>query len=580
MGLLYRLGLATAVVALLSRPTTASEPRCFPTDFLFGSATASYQVEGAWSEDGRTPSIWDDFCRQQPGFQCANVANDFYHRYADDIKLMVETGLQSFRFSVSWSRVMNWDPETRRMQRNAPGLVFYHALLDKLIENGISPILTIYHWDLPTELHNELAPQGWENPNIIDHFVQYSTLLYHEFGDKVDFWTTFNEPLSFVVYGYNTGLHPPGFHDSATLVYKVAHNVLLSHGYAVQKFRELKSGGVIQSKARIGIVLNANQFYPVDANNPSDVEATERAMNFEFGWWLLPITTGDYPAVMRERVGDRLPRFTADEAAILKGSYDVFMLNHYFSRAVTDCDSEASSTPCFSLHVGFGQDKGVDDSQLVPGSRPGLQDSKGNNYCKSYTAYPPGYLDTIKWMHAKDPSAKILLTENGWCGDDEVDNWTQLWFFQSYTEQVYKAVVEEKIPVIGYTAWSFLDNYEWGSYGPRFGLYYVNFTEETGSPDFEKPKPTDLQRIARPSAKWLSKVASTGCLDELPHKQETAAVIMRAAAREEPSVITGAAFSIELFVGAVAAAVGTVVLAAATWRRRQGYSVIPRLSTI
>ncbi|KAG3114452.1 hypothetical protein PI124_g6362 [Phytophthora idaei] len=509
-------------VALLSRPTTASEPRCFPADFLFGSATASYQVEGAWNEDGRTPSIWDDFCREQPGFQCANVADDFYHRYADDIKLMVETGLQSFRFSVSWSRAMNWDPDTRRMRPNAPGLVFYHALLDKLVENGISPILTIYHWDLPTELHNELTPQGWENPDIINHFVQYSTLLYQEFGDKV------------------------------------AHNVLLSHGYTVQKFRELKASGVIQSEARIGIVLNANQFYPVDANNPSDVEATERAMNFDFGWWLLPITTGDYPAVMRERVGDRLPRFTADQAAVLKGSYDVFMLNHYYSRAVTDCDSEASNTPCSSLHVGFD-----------------------NNYCKSYTAYPPGYLDTIKWMHAKDPSAKILLTENGGCGDDEVDNWTQLWVFQSYTEQVYmyKAVVEEKLPVIGFTAWSFLDNYEWGSYGPRFGLYYVNFTEETGSPDFEKPKPTDLQRIARPSAKWFSKVASTGCLDELPHEVQAAAIAMRAAAREAPSVITGTASSSKLlFVGVVIAVVGVAMLAAATWRRRQGYATIPRFS--
>ncbi|KAL4103163.1 hypothetical protein PRIC1_006898 [Phytophthora ramorum] len=579
MWLLNRIGLAAAgcSAALLSCGATASEPRCFPADFLFGSATASYQVEGAWSEDGRTPSIWDDFCREQPGFECANVADDFYHRYADDITLMVETGLQSFRFSVSWSRVMDWDPETRRMQPNAPGLVFYHALLDKLVENGISPILTLYHWDLPTQLHNELTPQGWLNPDITDHFVQYSTLLYNEFGGKVDFWTTFNEPLSFVVYGYNTGLHPPGLHDSPTLVYEVAHKVLLSHAYAVQKFRELKSGGVIQPKARIGIVLNANQFYPLDASNPKDVEATERAMNFEFGWWLLPLTTGDYPPVMRERVGDRLPRFTVEQAAVLKGSYDVFMLNHYYSRAITDCDSEASNTPCSSLHVGFGQDKGVDDTHIVPGSRPGLQDSQGNNYCKSYTAFPPGYLQTIKWMHAKDPSAEILLTENGWCGNDEVENLDQLWFFQSYTEQVYKAVVEEKIPVIGYTAWSFLDNYEWGSYGPRFGLYYVNFTAQTGSVEGYEPKPTDLQRIARPSAKWFSKLASTGCLDELSQANETAAIAMRATTRQELSVPGTSLRSGLLPAGMAIAVVGAAMLAA-TWRRRQGYAVIPRFS--
>ncbi|EGZ16736.1 hypothetical protein PHYSODRAFT_330788 [Phytophthora sojae] len=510
----------------------AAGPRCFPDNFLFGSATASYQVEGAWNEDGRTPSIWDDFCREQPGFECANVADDFYHRYADDIKLMVETGLQSFRFSVSWSRVMNWDPETRRMRPNAPGLVFYHALLDKLVGSGISPILTIYHWDLPTELHNELTPQGWLNPEIIDHFVEYSTLLYNEFGDKVDFWTTFNEPLSFAVYGYNTGLHPPGFHDSPTLVYEVAHNVLLSHAYSVQRFKELKSSGVVQPKARIGIVLNANQFYPLRENNIEDAEAAERAMNFEFGWWLLLLTSGDYPPVMRERVGERLPPFTAEQTALVKGSYGALMLNHYYARSVTSCDSEVSNTPCSSLHVGFGQDKG------------------------------------------------ILLTENGWCGNDEVENLDQLWFFQSYIEQVDKAVVEEKIPIIGYTAWSFLDNYEWGSYGPRFGLYYVNFTAQTGSVEGYKPKPTDLQRIARPSAKWFSKLASTGCLDELTEIDAVAAIVTRAAMRQESSVIAATRpTSNALLPGmmVVIAAVGTAMLVA-TWRRRQGYAAIPRFS--
>ncbi|RLN74382.1 hypothetical protein BBJ28_00020220 [Nothophytophthora sp. Chile5] len=565
MRFLTRLGLAStaAAVALFASTTTATEPRCFPADFLFGSATASYQVEGAWNEGGRTPSIWDDFCRERPGVECANVADDFYHRYADDIKLMVETGLQSFRFSVSWSRVMNWDPTTRRMRPNEPGLAFYHALLDKLRENGISPILTMYHWDLPTELHNQLSPQGWLNTEIIDHFVQYATLLFHEFGGKVDFWTTFNEPLSFVVYGYNTGLHPPGLHDSPTL--EVAHNVLLAHAQAVKTFRELKSvaSGVVQHKARIGIVLNANQFYPLDASNPKDVAASERAMDFEFGWWLLPLTSGDYPPSMRERVGDRLPRFTPEQAALVKGSYDVFMLNHYYSRMITDCDSGASNTPCSSLHVGFGLDKGVDDTHLVPGSRPGLEDSQGNNYCKSYTAYPPGYLDTMKWMHAKDPTAEILLTENGWCGNDAVENMDQLWFFQTYAEQVYKAVVEEKIPVIGYTAWSFLDNYEWGSYGPRFGLYYVNFTTQTGSIEGYTPKSTDLQRIPRPSAKWFSKLATTGCLDDLTKPDEAAAIAMRAATREAmTATATGSMTALmQSFMAIVA--VGAIVLAIA-----------------
>ncbi|EGZ04686.1 hypothetical protein PHYSODRAFT_535883, partial [Phytophthora sojae] len=373
---------------------------------------------------------------------------------------------------------------------------------------------------------------------------------------------------------------PPGFHDSPTLVYEVAHSVLLSHAYSVQRFRELNRV-VLSSRKRMGIVLNANQFHPLRENNIEDAEAAERAMNFEFGWWLLPLTSGDYPPVMRERVGERLPRFTAEQTALVKVSYDVLMLNHYFARSVTSCDSEVSNTPCSSLHVGFGQDKGVDDTHIEPGSRPGLQDSQGNNYCKSYTAYPPGYLDTIKWMHAKDPSAEILLTENGWCGNDEVENLDQLWFFQSYIEQVCKAVVEEKIPVISYTAWSFLDNYEWGSYGPRFGLYYVNFTAQTGSVEGYRPKPTDLQRIALPSAKWFSKLASTGCLDELTETDAVAAIAMRAAVRQGSPVIaaTRTATSGLLSTGMmiVFAAVGTAMLVA-TWRRRQGYVAIPRFS--
>ncbi|ETK71151.1 hypothetical protein L915_21531, partial [Phytophthora nicotianae] len=181
--------LPVAMAALFgSSVATASEPRCFPEKFMFGSATASYQVEGAVKEGGRTSSIWDDFCREKPGMKCANVADDFYHRYKDDVKLMVETGLESFRFSISWSRAMNWDPVTRRMKPNAEGIAWYHNLIDELNANGIVPILTIYHWDLPSELQTQLEPKGWLNPGIVDHFLDYSTLLFNEYGSKVQLW--------------------------------------------------------------------------------------------------------------------------------------------------------------------------------------------------------------------------------------------------------------------------------------------------------------------------------------------------------------------------------------------------------
>ncbi|KAG7376459.1 hypothetical protein PHYPSEUDO_013386, partial [Phytophthora pseudosyringae] len=330
--------LAAGLAALVVSTVTAGS-RCFPDEFMFGSATAAYQVEGAWNESGRTPSIYDAYCRETPGIECANVADDFFHRYRDDIKLMVETGLQSFRFSISWSRAMTWDPETRRMRPNPPGLAFYHSLIDELNANDITPILTLHHYDLPLALQDELDPQAWLNSDISTHFEDYATLMFEELGKKVAFWTTFNEPLGLVGYGYGMGFPnmPPAHRGSPTEAYEVSYGVLMCHAKAVKKFRELRDAGVVASSARISIVLVSSFFYPLNPTNHKDVVAARRALDFDFGWFLQPILTGDYPAVMREVAGDRLPRFTAEESALLKGSYDMFQLNHYSSQAVTDC---------------------------------------------------------------------------------------------------------------------------------------------------------------------------------------------------------------------------------------------------
>ncbi|KAF4319603.1 hypothetical protein BBO99_00005951 [Phytophthora kernoviae] len=481
-----------AVAALLASPTsTAAEQRCFADDFMFGSATASYQVEGAYKEGGRTSSIWDDFCREKD-LACANVADDFYHRYPTDLKLMAEDGLQSFRFSISWSRVMTWNPSTRRMVPNPVGIAFYHDLIDEMLKNKLVPVLTIYHWDLPSALQDELTPKGWLNDDIVMHYAEYATLVFQEFGQKLDYWTTFNEPYSFVTQGYGTGVHAPGFTGSDVDTYIVAHNLLRAHAKAVGKFREFRNTGIVRSTARIGIVLVAHYMYPLDPNNPKDVAAAERALQFDYGLYLQPMISGDYPAVVREVVGDRLPHFTPQESEELKGSYDLFMVNHYASKSVTDCDSPTSQRSCDQLTPGWEKDKGVDDTRAPEGARLSSMDKHGNRNCGWFTAYPPGYLALMKW----------------------VDNPDQMWYYQNYMEQVYKAVTEEKIKVIGYTAWSYLDNYEWGSFEPRFGLYYVNFTSQTGSKDYELAKPTDLERIPRSAAKWFSKLAKTKCIPD------------------------------------------------------------------
>ncbi|TMW63073.1 hypothetical protein Poli38472_005691 [Pythium oligandrum] len=513
--------LALALVAGLTSwvigvHAAAPEQRCFPDKFLFGSATAAYQVEGGWNETGRTPSIWDDFCRHKRGLECSNVADDFIHRYKSDIQLMADTGLSSFRFSVSWSRVMNWDPESERMKPNPPGIAFYHAVIDEIRRQNIVPIMTLYHWDLPSELHKKLEPQGWLNSDIKDHFVEYAELMFREYGSKVDYWSTFNEPWTFTSKGYGTGDHAPGWKHSKENAYTAAHNVLLSHGYAVQKFRLLKQQDVIHPNARIGIVLNADFGYPLNASDPHDVAAADRKMQFGLGWFLSPIVSGEYPEVMRERAGKHLPTFTEEEVAVVKDSYDLFMLNHYSSKTVVDCKSPHSHVKCSKQSLGWEADLGIDDTRLPEGARPSSTDEDGNYLCTWFTGYPKGYLDTIRWMHKQNPKAEILLTENGWCGNDTIANEDQLWYYQTYLESVHRAITEDNIPIIGYTAWSFVDNYEWGSFKPRFGLYYVNFTSLTGSKDGYTPKPTDLERIPRIAATWYTSLAKTKCMDRLP----------------------------------------------------------------
>ncbi|RHZ00500.1 hypothetical protein DYB35_007006 [Aphanomyces astaci] len=490
------LGLVSSSSHRAAVPQTLKQ-RCFPDDFLLGTATAAYQVEGGWNLTGRTPSIWDDFCRSRDNVQCANVADDMIHRYVSDIAIMQAMGLSSFRFSISWSRVMTWHDATQRMVRNDAGIAFYHDLLDAMRAAQLTSVVTLYHWDLPSALHTHM--NGWLNASIVGHFNQYAELMYDEYGAKVDFWTTFNEPWSFCVGGYGGGWHAPGITDSDTATYVAPHHVLLAHATAVQTHRSK------HLSSKIGITLNSDMALPLDPTDDRDVEAAERKLQFSLGWFLNPIVHGDYPAVMKRRAGHRLPRFTAADSALLTQSYDVFMLNHYSTNVVTDC---ASTT--------YVQDV------YMSGAIYWTQYSYVN--CMPCTfrlwtyvrmRYPQGYLPLIRWMHAFNKSAPILLTENGWCGHNVVDNPDQLWYFESYLAQVWLAVAEG-VPVIGYTAWSFVDNYEWGSFDPRFGLFHVEFPPETGTVDGFEPKSTDLTRTARPAATWYGQVASTKCfpLDE------------------------------------------------------------------
>lgn len=269
----------------------------------------------------------------------------------------------------------------------------------------------------------------------------------------------------------------------------------------------------MRADARIGIALSYDNAYPLNASDPVDIAAAERKFAFDYGWWAEPLTTGDYPAIMRERAGALLPNFTEEQVAIVKGSYDLFMLNHYSSVVVTDCSSLNATTNCTELNAGWARDKGVDDSRYPDGARWA---GEGNSKCSGFNGYPQGYRDTLHLAHAYDRSADILLTESGWCGNETIDNQDQLWYFQTHLEQVYKAITEDYIPIIGYHAWAMMDNYEWGNYQQRYGLYYVNFTDTVGDVDEVTPGESALQRIPRSAATWYAQAATTKCIaDEL-----------------------------------------------------------------
>eukprot|EP00457_Paulinella_chromatophora_P004150 gb/GEZN01004160.1/.p1 GENE.gb/GEZN01004160.1/~~gb/GEZN01004160.1/.p1 ORF type:complete len:533 (-),score=72.82 gb/GEZN01004160.1/:415-1962(-) len=498
-----------------SSPLETKNPKqCFPRHFMFGSATAAYQVEGAITAGGREPSIWDTFCKSKPNLDCAGLADNFYHMYHSDIEQMSKMGLQSFRLSLSWSRLMSWDETAGRMVVNRAGVIFYHRVIRALKAAHIEPIITLYHWDLPEILNKKLDPPGWLSRHIIPHYLDFASAVFHHFGHATKYFATFNEPQTFLQLGYDMGIHAPGFRNSS---YLAGHHVLLAHGHAVKIFRLLQMRGYVSPSAGIGMVLNLQNALPMDPVKDVIANAAERNNQFRAGWFLEPMFHGRYPDVMRESAGARLPIFTPTEARLMRGSFDLLMLNYYSTTLATKCDSPRSTIPCSALLPGFDADLGLDTSKFPEDSFTGGTDGPGGPLlCGWFRGVPGGYLEAIRWMHRQQLKAgynvSLLLTENGFCGNATVDNPDMLRYYKMELHEVYKAV-QEHIPVIGYTAWSLLDNYEWGSFKPRFGLFYIDFPSDIGKLT-HRPLNNSLTRVPRPTVAWLSELAKTGCIPE------------------------------------------------------------------
>ena len=292
----------------------------FPEDFTWGTATSAYQIEGAAKADGKGPSIWDAFTHI-PGKTANNengdVACDHYHRFREDIALMKDMGVDAYRFSISWSRIM----PTGRGEVNEEGIQFYSHLIDALLEEGITPWVTLYHWDLPLALQLEM--DGWLNPEIQHVFADYAAVCFERFGDRVKHWITLNEPWVVSILGHGQGVFAPG-RVSNSEPYLAAHHLILSHARASERYRR----DFAHQKGKVGWSNNCDWREPL-TDKPEDVAAAQRALEFFVAWFTDPVYKGDYPEVMREKLGDRLPQFTEGEKALIKGSSDFFGLNHY-----------------------------------------------------------------------------------------------------------------------------------------------------------------------------------------------------------------------------------------------------------
>ena len=462
----------------------------FPENFTWGTATSSYQIEGGHDEGGKGPSIWDAFC-QIPGRveagDTGEVACDHFHRFREDVKMMAELGMPAYRFSIAWPRIMPTGRDDGRGSVNEEGLKFYSDLIDCLLEHGIEPWVTLYHWDLPLALQTE--GDGWLNPGIADDFEAYARVCFEAFGDRVKHWITFNEPWVVAILGYGQGVFAPG-RQSNSEPYLAAHHILRSHAKAVQCYRNEFAG----QKGMIGITNNCDWREPL-TDKPEDKDAAQRALEFYLGWFADPIfRSGDYPESMRERVGDRLPKFTAEESKALLGSSDFFGLNHYTTMFAAEASPDGREASVYG-NGGISADQDVDLS--VDPEWP-LTEFK-------WAVVPWGCRKLLGWIAERYGDPAIYITENGCAMDDRVspdgtiDDVDRLAFYHDYLKACHEAM-GDGVKLRGYFAWSLMDNFEWASgYKFRFGLVHVD--RET------------LERTPKKSAHWYSKVVRANALE-------------------------------------------------------------------
>nr|3WQ4_A Chain A, Beta-primeverosidase [Camellia sinensis]3WQ4_B Chain B, Beta-primeverosidase [Camellia sinensis]3WQ5_A Chain A, Beta-primeverosidase [Camellia sinensis]3WQ5_B Chain B, Beta-primeverosidase [Camellia sinensis]3WQ6_A Chain A, beta-primeverosidase [Camellia sinensis]3WQ6_B Chain B, beta-primeverosidase [Camellia sinensis]BAC78656.1 beta-primeverosidase [Camellia sinensis] len=465
----------------------------FPDGFVFGAASSAYQFEGAAKEGGKGPNIWDTFTHEFPGKisngSTGDVADDFYHRYKEDVKVLKFIGLDGFRMSISWARVLPRGKLSGGV--NKEGIAFYNNVINDLLSKGIQPFITIFHWDLPQALEDEYG--GFLSPHIVNDFRDFAELCFKEFGDRVKHWITMNEPWSYSYGGYDAGLLAPGRcsafmafcpkGNSGTEPYIVTHNLLLSHAAAVKLYKEKYQA---YQKGQIGITLVTYWMIPY-SNSKADKDAAQRALDFMYGWFIEPLSFGEYPKSMRRLVGKRLPRFTKEQAMLVKGSFDFLGLNYYIANYVLNVPTSNSvnlsyTTDSLSNQTAFRNGVAIGRPTGVP----------------AFFMYPKGLKDLLVYTKEKYNDPVIYITENG-MGDNNnvtteegIKDPQRVYFYNQHLLSLKNAIAAG-VKVKGYFTWAFLDNFEWLSgYTQRFGIVYVDFKD-------------GLKRYPKHSALWFKK---------------------------------------------------------------------------
>ncbi|XP_050224893.1 beta-glucosidase 24-like [Mercurialis annua] len=445
----------------------------FPDGFIWGTALSAYQTEGAAEKRG--VHTWDTFTHDYPeritDGSNGDIATEFYYNFQKDIEIMNKRmGMNAFRFSVAWSRIIPSGKISEGISEE--GIDFYNKVIDETIHNGMVPFVTIFHWNVPQDIEDSYG--GFRSHNIVSDYNDYAELCFKRFGDRVKNWITFNEPHIFIWQGYDLGVLAPGrgsawvnpacvAGDSGTEPYIVAHNLLLAHAAAVATYKKHGFDG------KIGITLDITWAKPYSAS-ADDLQSVYRYLDFEFGWFMKPITHGDYPSIMRELVGDRLPVFNETESNSLKGSYDFIGINYYTStyasaNVIVDPDP---------THIRYTTDMSVSLTKCdINGQSIGFQASPSWLYVA-----PEGFETALIYVKNEYGNPIIYITENG-IGDpvglSPSDALKDIWRISYHTLHLWKllrAICDHKVRVKGYFAWSFIDNFEWtNGYTVRMGFY-------------------------------------------------------------------------------------------------------------